>query len=92
MFKPKNVVANHSLENSGITFSVEPKGNTAEGLAEFEVLKWILCREGYLKRLYESARTVGEKFKADVGDILDLIREANVKLIESLVKWREMKV
>jgi hypothetical protein len=90
--KPKHVVPNSSMENSGITFSIEPKGNAEEGDAELEVLKCILCREGYLKRLHESAKTVGKKFKPEIADILDLVRAATVDLLEALVRWREVKV
>ena len=89
---PKSIVPNTSLENSGITFSIEPKNNAAEGQAELEVLKCILCREGYLRRLHESAKTVGKKFKPEVADILDLVRAASVDLIEAIVRWREVKV
>jgi hypothetical protein len=90
--KPKNVVTNTSLENSGITFSIEPRTNAAEGLAELEVLKCILCREGYLKRLHECAKTVGKKFKPEIADILDLMRASSVDLVEAVVRWREAKV
>mgnify|MGYP003386845513 CR=1 FL=1 len=90
--KPKNVVPNTSIENSGITFSIEPKNNVVEGQAELEVLKCILCREGYLNRLHNSAKTVGKKFKPEVADILDLVRAASVDLIEAIVRWREAKV
>ena len=90
--KPKHVVPNTSLENSGITFSIEPKGNAAEGEAELEVLKCILCREGYLRRLHACAKTVGKKFKPEIADILDLVRAASVDLIEAIIKWRECKV
>lgn len=89
--KPKHVVPNESTENHGITFSIEPKGNAAEGDAELEVLKCILCREGYLKRLMSSAKTVGKKFKPEVADILDLVRAASVDLVEAIVRWREIK-
>lgn len=90
--KPKSMVSNRSSENSGITYSIEPKNHVAEGQAELEVLKCILCREGYLKRLIASAKTVGKKFKPEIADILDLVRSSSVDLIEAIVRWREIKV
>lgn len=60
--------------------------------AEFNVLKSILNREGYLTRLKQVARTVGKKFKPEVADVLDLVRAATLDVIENIVRWRELKV
>jgi len=86
---PKTVVQNASLPTGGITTSKEH--NPAEGLAELEVLKAILNREGYINRVAKSAKTINKKFKPEIADILDLIRAASLDVIESIVKWREAK-
>ncbi|CAM9224005.1 unnamed protein product, partial [Ectocarpus fasciculatus] len=74
-----------------MTFSAEPAGEAAEGLAELEVLKAILNREGYLARLIKSARTVSRKFKPEIADIMDLVRAASLDVVEAVVKWRDAK-
>lgn len=89
---PRHVVPSASHEKSGITFSVEEKGNSADAKAEYEVLKSILNRESYLTRLHSVVRTVGKKFKPEVADVLDLVRAASLDVIDSLLKWREVKV
>ena len=89
---PKHQVANTTFGDTGLTFSAEPSGNPAEGLAELEVLKAILNREGYLARLANSARSVSRKFKPEVADILDLVRAASLDVVEAVVRWRDSKV
>lgn len=94
--KPRERFPEYQSENttigpSGMTISLEPPGNTAEGKAELEVLKAVLNREGYLMRLFKSVRTVNKKFKADIADILDLVRAASLDVVEAIVKWREVK-
>jgi hypothetical protein len=90
---PKHAVINNSIKGeTGITVSVEEKGDTKDGSAELEVLKAILNREGYLNRLKQVARTVGKKFKPEVGDVLDLVRAATLDVIDMIVRWREVKV
>ena len=89
---PKHRVANVSFGETGMTYSAEPIGSAEEGLAELEVLKSILNREGYLERLANSARTVSRKFKPEIADILDLVRAATLDVVEAIVKWRNAKV
>jgi len=88
---PKHQVPNASTFATGLTFSAELKGDTAEGLAELEVLKSIINREGYLARLYNITRTVGKKFDGAVADMLDFVRAASLDAIEKIVIWREAK-
>jgi hypothetical protein len=89
---PKHQVASTTFGDTGLTFSAEPYGNPAEGLAELEVLKAILNREGYLSRLANSARSISRKFKPEVADILDLVRAASLDVVEAVVRWRDAKV
>ena len=90
---PKHQVQNHSLyDQSGVTFSVEEKAGTTDSQAEFDALKAILNREGYLQRLRQVVRTVGKKFKPEVADMLDLVRASSLDVIEMVVRWREAKV
>jgi hypothetical protein len=89
---PKHQVSNVSFGEAGMTYSAEPSGNAEEGLAELEVLKCILNREGYLGRLLKSARTVSRKFKPEVADILDLVRAATLDVVEAIIRWRVAKV
>lgn len=88
---PKHQVSNVSFGESGMTFSAEPAGQAAEGMAELEVLKAILNRESYLARLIKSARTVSRKFKPEIADIMDLVRAASLDVVEAVVKWRDAK-
>jgi len=59
---------------------------------EFEVLKTILNREGYLNRLLAVSKSVGRKFKPEVADIIDLIRASSLDVVDAIVRWREAKV
>lgn len=88
---PKHRVLNTDVGTSGLTYSAEPSGNASESIAELEVLKAIINREGYLNRLLKSAKTVSRKFKPEIADILDLLRAATLDVIEDVVKWRESK-
>lgn len=88
---PKHQVSNVSFGETGMTFSAEPVGQASEGMAELEVLKAILNREGYLARLIKSARTVSRKFKPEIADVMDLVRAASLDVVEAIVKWRDSK-
>jgi hypothetical protein len=85
-------VSNLSKEDSGLTFSAEPVGRPEEGMAELEVLKAIINREGYLARLIQSVRGISKKFKPEVADILDFVRAASLDVVEAIVRWRDVKV
>lgn len=94
---PKHVVPNSTVKGSrngesGITISVEETPGSKDGIAELEVLKAILNREGYLNRLKQVARTIGKKFKPEVADVIDLVRAATLDVIDMIVRWREVKV
>ena len=90
---PKHVVPNTSLfGKTGITISAEEKTGTKDGLAELEVLKAILNREGYLERLHNVSRTVGKKYKPEVSDVLDFVRASSLDVVDMILRWREAKV
>ena len=82
---------NSSFTMAGLSFSVEQKGETTEGLAELEVLKSILNREGYLSRLFNVTQKMGKHFDAEVADMIDFIRTATIDTIEKIVLWRNSK-
>ena len=76
-----------SRPNGGVTFQ---RAQSTDPATELEVLKTILLREGYLKRLQHAARRRGGStaLRSDVIDILDLIRTSTVEVVESIAKWR----
>ena len=88
---PKYGLPNTSIGTSGLTFSIETNSTVVDSNAELEVLKAILNRESYLKRLFKMVKTLEKKFKPEVADLLDFIRAATIDVIESIVKWREVK-
>ena len=77
---------------SGMTISTETPDDKSAMQAEYEVLRSILCRENYLERLHQVARTIGKKFKSDIADILDMVRAATLDVIDNILKWRKVKV
>jgi hypothetical protein len=87
---PKVTVPNTTIETdrgfSGMTYSVEAKGETVEGLAELEVLKSVLNREGYLTRLAKTTRSLGKSFDPMVADLMDFNRVASIDVIEKIIK------
>ena len=88
---PKYGLPNTSIGASGLTFSIETNETVVDSNAELEVLKAILNRESYLKRLFKMVKTLEKKFKPEVADLLDFIRAATIDVIEAVVKWREVK-
>ncbi|KAJ1386010.1 hypothetical protein B484DRAFT_410338, partial [Ochromonadaceae sp. CCMP2298] len=64
---------------------------TEDGRAELEVLKAILNRESYLSRLRGEVRKISRKFKPEVGDALDFVREASLDVVDTIAAWREGK-
>jgi hypothetical protein len=82
---------NVSREHGGVTFQ---RAQSTDPATELEVLKTILLREGYLKRLQHAARRKGGQtaLRADVIDLLDLIRTSTVEVVEAIAKWRRTLV
>ena len=82
---------NVARPHGGVTFQ---RAQSTDPATELEVLKTILLREGYLKRLQHAARRRGGQtaLRADVIDLLDLIRTATVEVVESIAKWRRTLV
>ena len=90
---PKHVVPSITDGQAGITFSAENQDSSKDvGLAELEVLKCILNREEYMKKLLRAVRTIDKKFKPEIADFIDIIRISSVDVIEAIVNWRELKV
>lgn len=88
----KSPVVQYGANINGLTFSSEAIGNPEESEAELDVLKAILTREGYLTRLGRIVETLEKKFKPEIADILDLVRISTVNVVESIEKWRVVKV
>jgi hypothetical protein len=74
-----------------MTISDEPTENVIQSETELEVLKAILSREGYLKRLANLVKRLEKKFKPEIADILDLLRIASVNVVEAIVEWKKVK-
>jgi hypothetical protein len=82
---------NVSRPHGGVTFQ---RAQSTDPATELEVLKTILLREGYLKRLQHAARRRGGQtaLRADVIDLLDLLRTSTVEVVEAIAKWRRTLV
>ena len=66
------------------------RAESQDPATELEVLKCILLREGYLKRLRDlGVNAGGSGNRVEVVDILDLLRIATVDTVECIVRWRE---
>jgi hypothetical protein len=77
-----------SSATGGVSFQTAEAADPAQ---ELEVIKAILLREGYLKRLQSLARkqaNEGGAVRPDLVDLLDLMRVASVEVVEAVVKWR----
>lgn len=77
-----------SSATGGVSFQTAEATDPAQ---ELEVIKTILLREGYLKRLQSLAKkqaSEGGAVRPDLVDLLDLMRVASVEVVESIVKWR----
>jgi hypothetical protein len=89
---PKHQVQNVSFLASGMTLSLEPRENVAESQAELSVLKAILNREGDLLTLAAAVKKVQLRFKTEVCDLIDVVRASSLEVVESIEKWRTLKV
>jgi hypothetical protein len=70
----------------------ESSASAGESAAELEILKAIIAREGYLKRLVDISRTVTKKVKPELPDMIDFVRAASLDVVDSILKWRQIKV
>jgi hypothetical protein len=76
-----------STPSGGITFQ---RPENTDPATELEVLKCILLREGYLKRLREMGASAGSSgLRSEVVDLLDLLRIATVETVEMIEDWRK---
>ena len=81
---------NMSTPSGGITFQ---RPENTDPATELEVLKCILLREGYLKRLREMGASAGSSgLRSEVVDLLDLLRIATVETVEMIEDWRKGQV
>ena len=71
--------------------SAEMREQTVAPGMELDVLKAILVRESYLRRLEHLAgqRDAATKVPQGLPDLLDLCRIATVEAVEAVVAWRE---
>lgn len=74
-----------------VTFSSEVSGTAEEGGAELEVIKCIINREGYLKRVKGDFKGMGRNLKPELADSLDYLRVSSVDVVQAIVRWREVK-
>ena len=75
-----------------ITFASEVGGSAVEGGAELEVIKCIINREGYLKRVKDDFKGMGRDLRPELVDSLDFYRIATVDVVNAIEKWREAKL
>eukprot|EP00941_MAST-03F_sp_MAST-3F-sp1_P004478 g4478.t1 len=87
--------AHPPLDNSnwgggGVTFA--PNAVAGDGELELEILKCILLREGYLRRIKDTCKKRNKMeptaFFGRLVDLLDLVRQSSVETVEAIVKWK----
>lgn len=59
---------------------------------EFEVIKHILLRERYLKRLHAACSHAKERMTPEVVRFLDLLRIATIECVEAIDLWEQAQV
>jgi hypothetical protein len=59
---------------------------------EFEVIKHILLRERYLKRLHAACSRTKDRMTPEVVRFLDLLRIATVECVEAIDLWEQAQV
>eukprot|EP00520_Triparma_pacifica_P008455 CAMPEP_0118666812 /NCGR_PEP_ID=MMETSP0785-20121206/19428_1 /TAXON_ID=91992 /ORGANISM="Bolidomonas pacifica, Strain CCMP 1866" /LENGTH=2849 /DNA_ID=CAMNT_0006561175 /DNA_START=172 /DNA_END=8724 /DNA_ORIENTATION=+ len=84
-------VRNMSTISGGVTFSqfAEAREETVNPGAELSVLKAVLLREGYLRRLVELGKESSHTLSPGLGDLLDIIRISSVEVVEAIAEWRK---
>ena len=84
-------VRNMSTISGGVTFSqfAEAREETVNPGAELNVLKAVLLREGYLRRLVELGKEATHTLSPGLGDLLDIIRISSVEVVEAIAEWRK---
>jgi len=84
-------VRNMSTISGGVTFSqfAEAREETVNPGAELTVLKAVLLREGYLRRLVELGKESTHTLSPGLGDLLDIIRISSVEVVEAITDWRK---
>jgi predicted dinucleotide-utilizing enzyme len=59
---------------------------------EFEVIKTVLLRERYLKRLQEKLKANGGKVDLGIIGAFDVLREATIEVVETIDMWEKTQV
>ena len=81
-----------STVSGGVTFSqfAEAREETVNPGAELNVLKAVLLREGYLRRLVELGKESTRTLSPGLGDLLDIVRISSVEVVEAISEWRKV--
>jgi len=87
----KQSIRNMSTISGGVTFSQfsAAREETVNPAAELTVLKSVLLREGYLRRLLEMSKESTHVLQPGLGDLLDIIRISSVEVVEGIAEWRK---
>ena len=80
-----------STITGGVTFSqfAEAREETVNPGAELNVLKAVLLREGYLRRLHDLGKESQQALSPGLGDLLDILRISSVEVVEAITEWRK---
>ncbi|GMH87214.1 hypothetical protein TL16_g10785 [Triparma laevis f. inornata] len=83
-------VRNMSTITGGVTFSQfnSDRSSTVNPSAELNVLKAVLLREGYLRRLTDLSKQSQKFLEPGLGDLLDILRISSVEVVEAINEWR----
>ncbi|GMH84147.1 hypothetical protein TrST_g12290 [Triparma strigata] len=86
----KVTVRNMSTITGGVTFSQfdSDRSSTVNPAAELNVLKAVLLREGYLRRLEDLGKESMHTLEPGLGDLLDIVRISSVEVVEAITEWR----
>jgi hypothetical protein len=83
---------NSSLTETGKSqFATFHHDEAKESAAELEVLKCVLNREAYMKKLKLGVRTMGRIINENVTDLMAFVREAGLDVVEAIVAWRRTR-
>lgn len=79
-----------STITGGVTFSQfnSDRSSTVNPSAELNVLKAVLLREGYLRRLTDLSKQSQKILEPGLGDLLDILRISSVEVVEAINEWR----
>jgi len=70
-------------------FNNPPNPKQVNPSLELNVLKSVLLREGYLRRLSSMSAASTHVLQPGLGDLLDILRIASVEVVENIAEWRK---